>query len=217
MVNNSSSSGSGLRRSLLRLCGIVVLAFAAHWAISWLHTRIDATSSESAKFMLSGVILLVLLVYAVLIALPFVPGIEIGLSLLALQGSEIAPLVYAFTVLGLSISFLVGRRVPLAYLQGVAGDLGLTRLQSFLQDTDAKDPEVRLQGFRNRLPGFLRPVLTDGRYILMALALNVPGNFLIGGGGGKRWSWFFDQFTAYLRWIMVSNQAAILVGSVLLS
>ena len=33
----------------------------------------------------------------------------------------------------------------------------------------------------------------------------------------QRWSWFFDQFTAYLRWIMVSNQAAILVGSVLLS
>ncbi|MGX0879954.1 hypothetical protein ACSSV4_004673, partial [Roseovarius sp. MBR-154] len=34
--------------------------------------------------------------------------------------------------------------------------------------------------------------------------------------GKKRWSCFFDQLAARLRWIRVSYQAAILMGSVLL-
>jgi hypothetical protein len=33
----------------------------------------------------------------------------------------------------------------------------------------------------------------------------------------ERWSCFFDQFAALLRWIRVSHQAAILMGSVLLA
>lgn len=33
----------------------------------------------------------------------------------------------------------------------------------------------------------------------------------------ERWSCFFDQFAARLRWIRVSHQAAILVGSILLA
>ena len=33
----------------------------------------------------------------------------------------------------------------------------------------------------------------------------------------ERWSLFFDQFAAQLRWIRVSCQAAILMGSVLLA
>ncbi len=33
----------------------------------------------------------------------------------------------------------------------------------------------------------------------------------------QRWSCFFDQFAALLRWIRVSHQAAILMGSVLLA
>jgi len=34
---------------------------------------------------------------------------------------------------------------------------------------------------------------------------------------GERWSYFFDQFAALLRWIRFSFQAANLIGSVLLA
>lgn len=34
---------------------------------------------------------------------------------------------------------------------------------------------------------------------------------------GQRWSCFFDQIAAHLRWIRVSYQAAILMGSVWLA
>jgi hypothetical protein len=39
--------------------------------------------------------------YVALLAVPFVPGIEIGLILLAMFGARIAPVVYGATVLAL--------------------------------------------------------------------------------------------------------------------
>lgn len=49
-------------------------------------------------------------------------------------------------------------------------------------------------------------------FILRALIFYAP----ISAHGGllqQRWSWFFDHFAALLRWIRVSCQAAILIGS----
>jgi hypothetical protein len=45
----------------------------------------------------------------------------------------------------------------------------------------------------------------------------VNSQALQGAGGEERWSCFFDQFAARLRWIRVLHQAAIFTGSVLLA
>jgi hypothetical protein len=115
-------------RIVLRLAAIAIAAFVIHLAVSWLKTEIAATGSAGSKFMLTGMIFLILLVYAMLIALPFVPGIEIGLALIAMQGTSIGPYVYLFTVIGLSAAYLIGQFIPYKSLHKVLSDFGLKRI-----------------------------------------------------------------------------------------
>ena len=56
------------------------------------------------------------ILYVVLMALPFMPGIEVGLMLMAMLGVGGIVLVYLCTVLALSLSFLAGRLLPPRYV-----------------------------------------------------------------------------------------------------
>lgn len=47
--------------------------------------------------------------YIVLLAIPFLPGIEVGLMLMAMLGTKGIVIIYLSTVLSLSLSFLFGR------------------------------------------------------------------------------------------------------------
>ena len=44
--------------------------------------------------------------------------------------------------------------------------------------------EDRLATLTTRLPVRLRPLFASGRYVALAVLLNLPGTALIGGGGG---------------------------------
>jgi hypothetical protein len=50
-----------------------------------------------------------ILVYVLWMALPFVPGIELGLALMVMLGAKGVVLVYLCTLLSLSLSFAIGR------------------------------------------------------------------------------------------------------------
>jgi len=52
-------------------------------------------------------------VYILWMALPFVPGIELGLALMVMLGLKGVLLVYLCTLLSLSLSFAIGRLIPL--------------------------------------------------------------------------------------------------------
>ncbi|WP_226892485.1 hypothetical protein [Phycobacter azelaicus] len=65
--------------------------------------QLDAGLSSGVWFGVAA-----LVVYALLLAIPFVPGVEIGIALSSCQGPAIAPFVHAATVAGLLISFAIG-------------------------------------------------------------------------------------------------------------
>lgn len=125
-----------------------------------------------------------LLAYAVLLALPFVPGVEVGISILVMRGAEMAPYVYGATVVGLLCAYVAGRFVPIEFLRRLASDLRLRRLAALLADIGQMPAEERLDRLRERLPAGLALALCDWRYLALALLLNLPGNALVGGGGG---------------------------------
>ena len=122
--------------------------------------------------------------YAVLLAVPFVPGAEIGLAMLATFGPPIVFLVYVCTVAGLTMSFMVGRYIPSASLIRLAAELNLNRLAALLARIDELDAAQRLEYLIGNAPNRLLPFLLRHRHAALALIVNVPGNFLIGGGGG---------------------------------
>ena len=45
-------------------------------------------------------------------------------------------------------------------------------------------PELRLRYLCQNAPNWLARILRDWRYVALALLLNLPGNAVVGGGGG---------------------------------
>ncbi len=161
---------------------LVAAIIALHVFIDWALARTAA--SAHAEMLTAGLIAALVLAYALLIAVPFVPGIEIGLTLLALRGSEIAPIVYLATVAGLMLAFLAGCKLPLGWLRRRLADLRLTRAARFVAEIEPMSPESRLALLRASLPPRIARHAVRWRYVGLAALVNLPGSGLIGGGGG---------------------------------
>lgn len=122
--------------------------------------------------------------YVVLMAIPFMPAVEIGLSMLVIFGSKIAFLVYVSTVSALVLAYLVGRLLPVALAASAFGLVGLTRARDFLDRLAPLSADERIALLVHDMPVRLVPTLVRHRYLALAVLLNLPGNVVIGGGGG---------------------------------
>ena len=173
---------TGLARSLLRLAVVALLAYAIHLLIGW--AQIATKGLDDAAGMRLALLLALLAVYALLIAVPFVPGVEIGLMLMAIEGGWIAPFVYLATLAGLMLAYLLGRHLPIRRLRAALADLRLHRACALIDRIDGLDQTQRLALLQRRLPAAIRGPAIRHRHLALALLVNLPGNALIGGGGG---------------------------------
>ena len=123
-------------------------------------------------------------VYVLWMAIPFVPGVELGLALMVMLGPRGVVLIYFCTLLSLSLSFTIGRMVPLNIFARFLGWLHLHRAQDLLLKLEPLNSEDRLDFLLTTAPSRVIPFLVKHRYLMIAVALNLPGNALIGGGGG---------------------------------
>ena len=169
----------GTVRLAARLAVIAVAAYGIHLIMDWATTQ----AAENDSLMI-GVLTVLLLAYALLIAVPFMPGIEIGVSLLILKGAAIAPLVYGATMLGLLLAFAAGRMLPHTWLHNVLADLRLKRACLLVDRLAPMTREERLAHLTDRAPAWLKPIIGPWRYLVLAALINIPGNAVIGGGGG---------------------------------
>ena len=188
----------GIARLVLKLAVVVVAVAIIMWLLHWAEERAASTGADG---LMLGLMLLLLLSYALLLAVPFVPGIEIGISLLVMKGADVAPLVYGATVLGLTFAFLVGRWTPYMWLHGVLADLRLKRACQLVEKLAPMSRQERLEHLLSRTPERLRPTFRTTRYLLMALLLNIPGNAILGGGGGISFAAGFSRL--YRPWLAV--------------
>ena len=135
---------------------------------------------DTAIFIVFGSAVL----YVVLMALPFMPGIEIGLALMAMLGVGGIVLVYLCTVLALSLSFLAGRLFPPRYVARALGWMRLERARRLVAELEPLSAEERFRYLSRSTPSRIVPRLLRHRYLVLAVLFNVPGNTIIGGGGG---------------------------------
>jgi len=123
-------------------------------------------------------------IYVILMMTPFVPGVEIGLALMVGFGAPIVPLVWGATVLALSLTFLLGGGLPEERVLQLLRCLGFRKLVATLEGVQNKPRHERLQlmvsGASQRWVSFL----IRHRLLLLIVAFNVPGNAVVGGGGG---------------------------------
>lgn len=129
-------------------------------------------------------IIMVGIVYMLVMAIPFVPAAEIGLSRMLFVGPEVAVFVYLSTVLALMTGYLVGRAVPPNVCAAAFAYFGFLKAHDLVLEMAARDTHARLEMLVARAPRQFVPGLLRHRYLALALAINLPGNTLIGGGGG---------------------------------
>lgn len=167
----------------------LIVVFAAAWilyeGVMWALDAADAMLPEAQAGMVKwGLLGTIVALYILFMAVPFVPGIEIGLSLLLIGGAQAAPFVYLATVLGLILAFVVGTNLPFATLHRLFADLRMRRMCRLLDEIKPLDREARLDLFSQKLPGRVSALAIRGRYLVLAALLNTPGNVVLGGGGG---------------------------------
>ncbi|WP_053005836.1 hypothetical protein [Kiloniella spongiae] len=138
---------------------------------------ISLFANIQAYFGLQALLICALL-YLLVLSIPFVPGVEIGLLIMAAFGKEGVLVVYLATLGGLSLSFLVGHYFPQFW--------STEKLQKLTTLTNQKTALNSLTEMPRPLVFLftLLPWVIKYRYLTLALLINLPGNAIFGGGGG---------------------------------
>lgn len=173
---------SSLRGGLVAAFWATLLLFVYHLsrmelteAALFLHNTQQQLSFEA--------MLLCVLLYLLLLAVPFVPGIELGLLIMAVFGRDSVVFVYLATIGGLTLAYSIGQLFPYLWKQSLfttpEAPLPLSQEASKASGSPTEGLSKRPRFFSRFLPWFLR-----FRYLALAALINMPGNAVFGGGGG---------------------------------
>ena len=165
---------------LLFVLVVVSINIGGTWLTHQIEFQLFPRHDSMLQFMVLGSTLL----YLLLMAIPFMPGIEIGLALMILLGNKGALLVYLCTVSALSISFIIGRKTPPHLIILLLNWFHLYKASALVAQLESLDQQQRLKFLYEKAPSKLAPFLLRHRYLAIVAILNLPGNALIGGGGG---------------------------------
>jgi len=156
----------------------------------WLDYWIRGELGVSKKFLVyargewgRGVLVGGGILYILLLSLPFVPGVELGILLMCVFGKEGVVFVYLATVAGLTLGFLIGRLIPQRWIESGLERLGYSWPCSGQSDEIEKMADCVSAG-RKHMPSWLKPFLVKYRYLTIGILFNLPGNYILGGGGG---------------------------------
>ena len=168
----------------LKLMVLLVIIVALNVGGTWLSHLIDFQLFPRHEPMLHAIVLVAVILYIVLMATPFMPGIEIGLALMMLLGNKGAILVYLCTLAALSVSFAIGRKIPSRFIGLLLNWLHLYKASALVRQLESLNQQERLEFLSEKAPSRIAPFLLRHRYLAIAVVVNLPGNALIGGGGG---------------------------------
>lgn len=165
---------------LLLIVVIVLLNSGGGWLAHQVNFQLYPRHEPVLHLMILGSFGL----YILLMTLPFMPGIEVGLALMLFLGSKGVFLVYLCTLVALSISFSIGRKIPPKSFSKFLDWLHLKKARDLVLEMESLSLDERMTILREKAPAKLAPHLLKYRYLTIAVLLNLPGNALIGGGGG---------------------------------
>lgn len=169
---------------LFRFALLVALIVAASWASHMIRDALDLEIMPRNEQSVHRAVMLGSLAYIILLAIPFVPGAEIGIALLSSFGASIAPLIYAATVVAMMLAFCVGLILPHRMLAKTLRTLRMRKAADLVSRICALPRDERLDVLLEAAPPQIVALALQRRYIALALAVNMPGNVIVGGGGG---------------------------------
>lgn len=171
-------------RLALLVSGAVGLYLLGEWVSQSLIGQFGLAMRPHNEPLLHRTVMTATALYIVFMAIPFMPAVEVGLSTLLIFGAKIAFLVYVSTVTALTLAFLAGRLLPAEFAAQAFGLIGVARAQGFANRLAPLSAQGRLALLLRDAPARWVPRLLRHRYLALAVLLNLPGNVVIGGGGG---------------------------------
>ena len=171
-------------RPLLKIIMVAVLLLLLNFGGNQLVQRINIQFWPEHENLVITLLFLSVALYVLWMALPFVPGIELGLAIMALLGPKGVVLVYLCTLLSLSMGFALGRLIPLEVFSRFLAWLHLQKARNLIVQIAPLTPEEKLDFLLRNTPSKFLPYLLKHRLLMLAFILNMPGNAIIGGGGG---------------------------------
>lgn len=187
-------------RTVLATMVWVTLVVFGHYLAHLPQPEIRETLEALREGLGMGALLASAAMLALLLGVPFIPSVEMGLLMMAVFGHQGAIAAWLATITGLSLSYAAGRYMPAG-----AVSRWLTRqgLAIPVDGEPAPGPVLVAligKGRLGRAGGRLGAYLLRHRYLLFAVLINLPGNSVLGGGGGialvsgftrlYRWPWF---------------------------
>lgn len=169
---------------ILRLCVLIGVIVLATWGVHMIRDALDLQIRPDNEQQVHKAIMFGAVAYVGLLAMPFVPGAEIGIALLAGFGAAIAPLIYVCTVTAMMLAFTIGRFLPIAALERLLRVLRLRRAADLVARAAPLSKDERIAMLLEGQSKRILPLALRYRYVAMAVAVNTPGNSIIGGGGG---------------------------------
>ncbi|MCU7842743.1 MAG: hypothetical protein KZQ93_02775 [Candidatus Thiodiazotropha sp. (ex Monitilora ramsayi)] len=170
--------------TLIKVSIILLVLIAANILISYLISALEIQIWPEHLDIVDRAVVIGIVLYIILMAIPFLPGLEMGLILMMVLGPKGVLVTYICTLIALSIGFSIGRIFPTQLIVSLLQWLNLDRAATLLKQFDAIPPDQRLVYLARNLPKKALPILLRHRYLVLALLFNLPGNAVIGGGGG---------------------------------
>lgn len=106
---SAGKSAAGGVRAAGKVAVLVLLLVFLNYGMGWISKQIAFQMWPRHANMALTLLTVSVVAYVLLLAIPFLPGIEIGLMVMVLLGRPGIVLVYLATVLALTLSFLLGR------------------------------------------------------------------------------------------------------------
>jgi hypothetical protein len=177
-------SPPSLRALIFRVALLIAILLLATWGAHMVRDALSIEIRPENEQQVHRGIMFGTVAYVVLLALPFVPGAEIGMALLAAFGPSIVPLIYVATITSMMLAYAIGRFLPIGMLESALTTLRMQRAADLVARAAPLSQEERLSMLLEGQPPRILRFALRYRYIAVALAVNTPGNSIIGGGGG---------------------------------
>lgn len=171
-------------RIVIVVCGAIALYVLGRLVADVFIDQLGLQLRARNEPLLHRTIMTATVAYIALMATPFMPGVEIGLTMLVIFGAKISFLVYVSTVAALMLAYLAGRLLPAAFAGKFFGMVGLTKAQDWINRLAPLAPHQRMALLVQESPARWVPYLLRHRYLALIVLINLPGNIVIGGGGG---------------------------------
>lgn len=217
LVTRQPMAGTSRVKLLFKIAMVVGFAALLNYGGHLVVGRIEFQLWPEHEHMVITVLWISLLAYVLLMSLPFAPGIELGLALMMVLGPRGVVLVYVCTLLSLAMSYLIGRLIPLNGFARFLGWLHLQNARDLMIRLEPLDSDEKLNYLLKTAPARIIPFLLKHRYLMIALILNLPGNALVGGGGGIGMITGMSGLYSFQKYLLLISLAILPLPLVILS